>query len=108
MECPSDLYLLKHELLLIPLQILHTNNIDASGSIRTLQKILECYRIEINRFYKLDSNRWASLLGIGLNELDDHMKILVDASNTELQFENYNDCHNYLSSSIQDAIDTII
>jgi poly(3-hydroxyalkanoate) synthetase len=65
------------------------------------------YRIEINRFYKLDSNRWASLLGIGLKEVDDHMKILVDASNTESQLENYNDCHNYLSSSIQDAIDTI-
>jgi hypothetical protein len=107
MKCPADLYLLKHQLSIIPLQILHTNSLVSFGSIRNLQKILRCYRIEINRFHKLDRNRWASLLGIGLKELDDHMRILVNASNNESQLENYNDCHNYLSSSIQDAIDTI-
>lgn len=60
----------------------------------------------INRYYKLDKKKWNGLSGIGLKELDDHMKILIAASNPRSQSVNYNDCHNYLTASIQDAIDT--
>jgi hypothetical protein len=107
MKCIADLVVLKSKLSLIPLKILNNNKLVPFGSIRALQKLLGCYKNIINSFYKLDSARWAGFSGIGLNELDDHMKILVTASDHNLQSVNYNDCHGYLSASIQHAIDTV-
>jgi hypothetical protein len=106
MKCAADLDVLKVELSLIPLQMFNKNSLVSCGRINVLQKILECYKLIINRYHKSDKSRWVSLSDIGFKELDDHMNILIDASNPRSQSENYNDCHNYLAASIQDAIDT--
>jgi hypothetical protein len=105
MKCVADLDVLKYKLSLLPLQVLHKKKLVSFENIRVLKEFLECYKLTINQFHKLDKNRWNALSDIGLKELDDHMKILVNATSSKLQSVNYNDCHNYLTSSIQDAID---
>jgi hypothetical protein len=105
MKCVADLEVLKYKLSLIPLQVLNKKKLVSFENITVLKEFLECYKLTINRFYKLDKNMWTALSDIGLKELDDHMKILVTATNSKSQSVNYNDCHNYLTLSIQDAID---
>lgn len=105
MNCEPDLNTLEYELSLIPLQILNRNELISFKDIRVLEELLECYGLIIDHLHSSDKNRWTAFFDIGLKELDDHMKILVTATNPKLQTEYYNNCHNYLTSSIQDAID---
>jgi hypothetical protein len=105
MKCAADLDVLKYSLSLIPLQILNKNKLVSFEKIKVLKEFLDCYRLIINGFHKSDNIRWDGIFDIGLKELDDHMKILVTTSNLKSQSVNYNDCHNYLTASIQDAID---
>jgi hypothetical protein len=108
MKVIANLDALKYELSLVPLQTLCDHKIVSFRSIKALQGLLASYVAIINRFYKLDNGKWDSLFGIGVKELNDHMRLLVLASDHDLQSIGYNDCHNYLSASIQDAIDTLI
>lgn len=106
MICEPELNALKYKLSLIPLQILNKNEQVSFENIKVLKDFFKCYRLIIYQLHNSDKDRWTNLFDIGLKELDDHMKILVTATNPNLQSENYNDCHNYLTSSIQDALDT--
>jgi hypothetical protein len=108
MEDIANLDALKYKLSLVPLQILSDHKIVSFRTIKALQGFLASYVAIINSFHKLDNGKWDGLFGIGLKELNDHMRLLVLASDHDLQSIGYNDCHNYLSASIQDAIDTVI
>ena len=106
MKCTADLANLKDQLSLIPLQSIPNDEIVSSEHMKGLKKILECYKIIIDQLYKINNLKWIGLKGIGLEELDEHMQLLISAQDYKTQQISFNDCHSYLLAGIQDAINT--
>jgi hypothetical protein len=69
-----------------------------------IQNIIESYQIIIGRLHILDSKIFQTLVEQGMDELYEHLNLLLNAQTIALQKEYYNDFYVYLDCSIQDSL----